>query len=438
MSPDPRVEALIAWAREGSDALSGPEAGALAALCDTPASRQRAAVDLAAVAATAYSRVPFRGPGDVRTGNRVVRLLGELGEPGARELVRLRDSVRYRNARNTIEKTLGRMSRELGIPAGELEDRFLGVALNGSLSTEVDVGGYGAVIRISEDLRRVQTTWRDHAGRTLTRRPAAVAGLATELAEVDDVRRRLRSHLTALRQRLEQAMVSGRSWTVEEWATRMFADPLRAEMATRIVWRIGSTSPTLVVPTRAGLRDLDDRPVSVVSSDSIYLWHPVDDPEFQVRCKDRLDELGIDQAIAQAKRDVVLAEADSPRLSMAAGQRVLQRPFRGFLRSRGWDVPYMGRWFFIPEATREITHHGAIAVLDVDLDEATDESEDVLVVGVLGFRSILDTDLDARELPRVVVSEAARDVLGAVAVARQSRPAKAAKARSEDASRDEQ
>lgn len=35
-------------------------------------------------------------------------------------------------------------------------------------------------------------------------------------------------------------MVSDRSWTIEQWATRMFADPLRAALARRLVWRFES------------------------------------------------------------------------------------------------------------------------------------------------------------------------------------------------------
>jgi hypothetical protein len=118
MSADPRVEALIAWAWQRTDKLAGPPA---ATLVDTPSS-PAAAAELASAAAGAYA---CRA---VRAGNRIVALLGELGEPGARELVRLRDSVRYRDARNTIEKTLRRLSHELRIPAGELEDRFEGIA----------------------------------------------------------------------------------------------------------------------------------------------------------------------------------------------------------------------------------------------------------------------------------------------------------------------
>jgi hypothetical protein len=74
----------------------------------------------------------------------------------------------------------------------------------------------------------------------------------------------------------------------------------------------------------------------------------------------------------------------------------------------------MGRWFFTPEATHEITRHGPIAVLELDLDS----DRDLVVVGPLSFRSAIGTELDARALPPSLVSEAARELLGAVAAAR--------------------
>jgi hypothetical protein len=103
-------------------------------------------------------------------------------------------------------------------------------------------------------------------------------------------------------------------------------------------------------------------------------------------------------------------------LSFAGGERLKQRPVRGFLRSRGWEIPYMGPWFFIGEATREFGGHGCVAVLEVDLDWSCPEV-DVVSVGALRFRSAAGTELDARRVPPAIVSEAARDVLGAVAAA---------------------
>lgn len=78
---------------------------------------------------------------------------------------------------------------------------------------------------------------------------------------------------------------------------------------------------------------------------------------------------------------------------------------------RGWRVPYLGRWFAVPEATRELAPGGPIAVLH--LEPGTDD-DDRVVVRELAFWSVHRRELDARTLPPALVSEAALDVLGAV------------------------
>lgn len=89
-----------------------------------------------------------------------------------------------------------------------------------------------------------------------------------------------------------------------------------------------------------------------------------------------------------------------------------QTPFRGFLLGRGWKVPYLGAYFEVPEGTRSIGPNEPVAVLFLDYDS---EESDTLVVGQLAFRSVEDVELDARTLPPALVSEAARDALGAIA-----------------------
>jgi hypothetical protein len=213
-------------------------------------------------------------------------------------------------------------------------------------------------------------------------------------------------------------MVAGESWSAEAWAGAMCGDPLRSAMARRLIWRLESDRSVLALPEADGFTDVNGDRVSIGQEDRLTLWHPADDPLAQPAWVQRLATLGLQQPIEQAERQVTLAEPNSARLSFAVGERVEQRPLRGFLRSRGWEVPYMGRWFFIGEATRQVTRQGPIAVLEVDLDWDAPDAGDVVVVGALGFRSMLSADIDIRTLPPAIVSEAARDVLGAVARAK--------------------
>jgi hypothetical protein len=416
MVRDPRVETLTSWARsEGK--LSVRAATALAALEESlPSSATASAI--AYVVSAAYARLPCTGPRDSGAGNRLIGILAELGEAGAQELLGLQDAVTYRHARHAIGCALAELKRRPGVPDPELEDEFAGVELNVDLKTLVPVGPYAAVLGVTPDLRRVRTTWRNEAGQESSRRPSRAVEFAEDLEAVEDVRRRLRAHVTALRRRLERAMIAGEPWIAEAWTARMFGDPLRAAMARRLIWRVDCDMPVLVLQGGNGLRNIDGDQVNIRPQTPITLWHPANDPAAQEGWRQRLAELGVTQPIEQAKREVTLADPSRARLLFAVGERVEQRAFRGFLRNRGWDVPYMGHWFFIGEAAREVVRGEPIAVLTVDLDWEAAEPADIVVVGDLWFRLESGSGVDACWAGPRVVSEAARDVLGAIAASR--------------------
>src|SRR5262249_27311695 len=148
-------------------------------------------------------------------GHALVELLAELGEDGARELIRLRERTRYHYPGRAIQLALQRLARQLVTPLGEFEDAFAGPVLDADLSLALDVGPYEAVIRVSEDFRRVHTTWR-RSGGVLRSRPARARDYPAALELVVAERRRLQVHLTDQRSRLELAMATGRRWTLEQ------------------------------------------------------------------------------------------------------------------------------------------------------------------------------------------------------------------------------
>ena len=281
------------------------------------------------------------------------------------------------------------------MPSREFEDEFTGVELDAGLRTCVPVGPFRAALAVSGDLCRVRTTWCTETGPESSRRPAGATKFSDGLEVVEGLRRRLRAHVTALRNRLERPMIANESWTADEWTARMFRDPLRAAMARRLIWHLGRDTPVLALPGADGLRDLNGERVGINPRDRVSLWHPADQPTAQDDWRRRLKGLGVEQPIEQVDREVTLADRSAARLSFAVS-KVEQRPFRGFLRSRGWEIPYMGRWFFIGEATRQPTRDGPIAVLDVGLDWESADEAGVIRIGDLGFRSVLGAELDSR------------------------------------------
>lgn len=406
---DPRVAALVGWAQGSNGRLDERGDTALSALEDS-LPRAWTAPLLALAAFAAYARVPCVGPRDLRAGHRIVDLLGQLGEPGARELVRMRERAYYTYAKARIRKVLTRLEHRLGTPLGELEDSFDGPRLDGELAMSIPVGPCIAQVGVRSDLRRVGTTWIGSRGNRVRQRPAQAADHPVELELVASERRRLQAHLSDLRSRLERAMVEVRSWSLEEWIGGMFGDPLRAALATRLIWRIEETG-VLGLLGHDGLADVEGARIEPPPDTRIRIWHPAEStPEERRRWRERLEALGVDPPIDQATREVTLADPASPALSLTSGRRLPQRPFRGFLTNRGWRVPNLGNWFDIPEGTRELLPGGPVAVLHLEAEG----DEDEIVIGELAFSSAHDRDLDARLLPPIMVSEAARDVLGAI------------------------
>ena len=413
---DPRVETLVAWARDSNNAMSGTTAeGALEALADSLPG-QASASALAYAAAAAYQRVPSKGPRDLQAGHRIVAILGQLGVAGGRELVRLRDGVKYQYARQRVMKTLSALQRELRIPAGELKDAFVGPQTTTDLAVEVPIGNYVAVVQVADDLQHVHTRWRNAAGKQLASRPRGVNDLRDALAIVDHERTRLRAHVRTIRERLEAAMTIGETWTTDDWVARMFGDPLRAAMSRRLIWRVDDGNRrSLVIPDGAGLQDLSGRPVELPRDATVALWHPAEDPDLQSRWTDRLASLGIRQPVQQASREVILADPHQRTVTMVSDEALDQTIFRGFLLRRGWQVPYLGPYFEVPEARREFAPAGPVAVAQLELD-----ANEALHVNELAFESVTDEPLDARSLPPGIVSEAGRDILGAINAASSS------------------
>ena len=405
---DPRVRELVAWAQSGGH-FAGCEANAALAALAGSLPRQCAAAPLAMVAAAAYARMPGYGPRDLHTGHAVVDLLARLGEPGARELVRLQQRIHYHHPRARIARALNAAGQELRVLPGELEDAFGGPDLTPQLTLELRVGLYVAVIAVSDDLVRVGTSWRTVEGRPLRSRPQRTREDPEALAAVDLERRRLRRHLSDVRQRFEQTMLE-EPLTADQWTGRMFADPLRAAMARRLVWRIqDDRSDRLALPGADGFKDVQGRSVPLKAGSLVSLWHPAQNPDAQPAWRARLETLGLRQPVEQVRRQVVLPDTDVwERLDAVAP--VDRVPLRGFLRNREWDVPYVGMFDHIPYASRKLTPRGPHAHLGL---KPISDDDDRITVGPLTFHAKGST-LDPRELPAALVSEAGRDALGAL------------------------
>ena len=391
------MEALLRWA-VGDVEADAPEVP-LAALVDAPP-RDGTAPALREVAAAAYDRVPGRGVRALAVGHAVVGLLAGLGHEGARELVRLWDGVHYARPRAAIDKALRATVTELRVPAAELAREPATSTLDDRLGHELRAGGCVARIEVGPDLRRVRTVWRGPDGAPRARPPAAARHDREAFDRISLERRRLQRVVTERRAGLERALREGGTERVEDWVGRWFSDPLDAALARRMVWAVGDVA---VVPRLAGMETVEGALVRPEPDAQIGLWHPAEDAAGRSAWVRRLHELDVVQPVAQAGREVFGSE-------VVWEDWCQQAPLRAFLRRRGWHVPYLGPFFTVPEARRGALPGGPVAVAYLDW-----RAEDgyVRVAGV-GLETATGESLGARELPARWVSDAARDVTGAI------------------------
>jgi len=98
---------------------------------------------------------------------------------------------------------------------------------------------------------------------------------------------------------------------------------------------------------RATFVDVKGAPLEVIDPDArVFLWHPAHSPHTVEAWRRRLLDLGVEQPIRQAFREVYLA-TDAERSSQSrsarfAGHILQQSQFAALCRNRGWSVSLVG------------------------------------------------------------------------------------------------
>jgi hypothetical protein len=130
--------------------------------------------EFAAVATSAYRKVPGVGPRAVKVGNAAVYALSELGTVGAvGQLAMLKVRIKFGTAQKEIEKAFAAAAEALGLPADRVEE--MGVPSYGM--EEVGVrreafGDYRAELVVTGS--DVEIRWSDAKGKPLKSVPAKV------------------------------------------------------------------------------------------------------------------------------------------------------------------------------------------------------------------------------------------------------------------------
>ena len=323
---------------------------------------------VAAVALSAYRKVPGIGPRAIKVGNAAVYALSEIGTPEAvGHLAMLKVRVKFGTAQKEIEKAFNTAAEALSLPRDQIEEMAVpsyGLDSVGVRREAFADGEYVADLRV--DGRDVDLHWSRADGKAQKSVPAKVkSGHKEELKELQGAVKDIASMLPAQSERLDAMFLLEKRWPAGVWRERYLDHPLVGTLARRLIWTFTADGRT-----RAGawsgdaMVDVSDQPLDVPNDTAVELWHPIGrSVEDVLAWRQWIETHEVRQPFKQAHREVYLltdAERHTETYSNRFAAHVLrQHQYNALCAARGWknklrlmvDDTY-------PPASRELPHWG--------------------------------------------------------------------------------
>ncbi len=356
-----------------------------------------------------------------RLANTAVAWIGRRAGPDAvRTLTVLHRKVGQRSLRAGIVAALDRVAEGAGVSREHLLERSVpDFGLDASGRREHVLGGHVATLTAG---RGVALVFRTAAGRELKGVPTAVrAHHGAELAELRADVKALRATVAAQRDRLEDLLVTERTWDHADWARHYRDHPVVGLHARALIWELelGADGWVAGWPQDGGFVDAEGEPLPAPDATTrVRLWHPMTVPAERTAAWRRfVTDRELRQPFKQAFREVYLltpAELGTRVYSNRFAAHVVRAPQAGsLLTGRGWRSPHLGYWDGGSEGCATKEFDGWRAEFRFDGIETDGEHHLFSLAGtdqVRFARGGGGTPADLDRVPPRVFSEAMRDV----------------------------
>lgn len=297
---------------------------------------------VAALAISAYRKVPQVGPRCVRVGNACVWALGEMND-AVGHLAVLKVRIKFGTAQKLIETALEKAANRAGVPKEEIEEMSVpdyGLQKVGYLTEKI--GNYSAEIAIrgTDD---VIVRWFNSEGRQLKSTPASLKkDFADDIKELNQTLKDIRQMLPAQRNRIDCLYLEQKKWNHDVWRERYLDHPLVGTIARRLIWKFADADGQfssgiwldgIIVSAKGDELDLEDT--------TVELWHPLDEASQDVlRWREFLEQNVVRQPFKQAHREIYLltdAERNTRVYSNRYAAHILkQHQFNALCAARQW------------------------------------------------------------------------------------------------------
>ena len=357
--------------------------------------------------------------GHLTLGSAAARTLGCFGTMAAiRRLQWLSQKHPKPARRNACERAIDHAAKRMKLTRRDIEELSVeNFGLDDDARVTESIGGYVASISV-EDAQKIAVAWTNPGGKTLKSTPKPVRDRhGDDLAALRRRVKAMRRQLSIQRQRIDRLLMADPVWTFETWRSRYLEHSFLRTFSERLIWefRAPDGEPFTAVPKngRATLPDGSERPFPG-SDGTVRLWHPIDADVPTVQAwRAFLFDREVRQPIRQAFREIyVLTDAERETKTYSnrfAGHFILQKPFQGLMRTRGWRSPMFANFDPGGDPTLDLPDGEHVAVFSV-FTETDEYYAEVLTTEQMFFGDKDRKRLQLESVPPRVFSEVMRDI----------------------------
>ena len=289
-------------------------------------------------------------PGDSQHARAVLGLecLRAVGSDAAlMQLNGIAQKLKFQGLKNKAKEFMEAIAHDKGLTREELEDRIVpDLDLDERGSRVLDFGSRQFSVVLGPDLTPLV---RDDTGKAKADlpKPGAKDDAEKATAAVADwkvLKKLLREVLKVQVPRLEQAMVTGRRWTPEQFETLLVRHPLMSHLTSRLVWGgyddHGKLCATFRVTEEREYADAKEKPFALKALATVGIVHPLHLTKEQLAAWGEVfGDYEIITPFPQLGRPVLAlepSEAKGKTLTRLAKAKLPQQSTRGTLERLSW------------------------------------------------------------------------------------------------------
>jgi hypothetical protein len=369
----------------------------------------------------AYKKKTWVGAVSARTGTACMYAFSLLPfKDGVSKLTKFRMKIKNNTILKSIDKIIKEVSKKSGITPEEMEEMGVpdfGLDQEGAFRTSFDdCTAIYTIHRLNDTTLQWEKDGKPQKSIPATVKDNHAAGLKTLKALIKEIE----SMLPVYKDRLEQAYLKQKTWTLEEWKTGYLLHPLMRVLTKKLIWHFAEGElKTQGIWLNDQLVDAAGTPLPALSENTtVQLWHPIGFPvETVVAWREFMQQQEITQPFKQAYREVYLvtdAELRTDTYSNRFAAHILrQHQFNALCKQRNWKYSVMGQWdsYNTPVVYLPAWNMMAEFYVEANWDEVAND---------LGVYNYIQTDqvrfhrdgrqLQMHEVPAIVFTEIMRDV----------------------------